>query len=129
MKKPEKSQSIILSINTIDRNKIEIGLYNGKALECFEFETDMQSEDLLIAINGTLKKQKISVKNLTAILVNQGPGSFTGTRVGVTTANTLGWSLNIPVYGYHNENFEEVFKKIVENYQNKFSKSVIPFYK
>jgi tRNA threonylcarbamoyl adenosine modification protein YeaZ len=34
-----------------------------------------------------------------AIVVCVGPGSYTGTRVGVVVANTLGWSWTVPVYG------------------------------
>lgn len=38
-------------------------------------------------------------KGITAIEVNTGPGSFTGTRVGVAVANALGFALDIPVNG------------------------------
>lgn len=36
-------------------------------------------------------------KELDRIAVAQGPGSYTGVRMAVTTAKTLAWSLNIPL--------------------------------
>lgn len=53
--------------------------------------------DLLPHIYSLLKKNGIETKQLAAIAVHPGPGSFTGLRVGITTANTLAFSLNIPV--------------------------------
>ena len=38
-------------------------------------------------------------KDLKEVEVEIGPGSFTGLRVGVSVANALGYSLNIPVNG------------------------------
>jgi len=38
-------------------------------------------------------------KHITEIEVNPGPGSFTGTRVGVTIANALAFALKIKVNG------------------------------
>lgn len=40
--------------------------------------------------------------DLQFISVAKGPGGFTGTRIGVVTARTLGQQLNIPVYGISN---------------------------
>ena len=117
---------MVLSINTIERNKIELGLFDNKSHRCFEFETERQSEDLLVAIDGILKNHQLKLKNLKAILVNRGPGSFTGTRVGVTVANTLGWILDIPVVGYRNGELEETPMRKIN--QSKFSKPVIPYY-
>lgn len=54
--------------------------------------------DLLPKIVAQLNQVKISLKDLDCILVNAGPGSFTGTRVGVSTANALAWALDIPVF-------------------------------
>ncbi len=55
------------------------------------------SQSLIPAIVKILKKNKSTVKDLTSISVNIGPGSFTGTRVGVAVANALGFALDIPV--------------------------------
>lgn len=41
-------------------------------------------------------------QDLSFIAVAKGPGGFTGTRIGVTVAKTLGQQLNIPVFGISN---------------------------
>ena len=55
------------------------------------------SETLLVEIEKLLVSQKINFGNLERIVVNSGPGSYTGVRIGVTTANFLAWSLGIPI--------------------------------
>ena len=49
------------------------------------------------AIEQLLKDCEIEPKDLTKIVVANGPGSYTGVRIGVTLAKTLAWSLNIPL--------------------------------
>ena len=39
------------------------------------------------------------IQNLDGIVCYLGPGSFTGLRIGVTVANTLAYSLGVPVIG------------------------------
>lgn len=46
-----------------------------------------------------LKKNNLNIKNLDAIAVNIGPGSFTGIRVGMTVARVLAQAHNIPAVG------------------------------
>ena len=85
-----------LFIDNSDREKVVVGIDKKK------FETkakDGASQKLLSFIDEILKKEKTSIDKITEIEVNCGPGSFTGLRVGVSVANTLGWALKIPVNG------------------------------
>ncbi|MGM0843266.1 MAG: tRNA (adenosine(37)-N6)-threonylcarbamoyltransferase complex dimerization subunit type 1 TsaB [Bacillota bacterium] len=49
------------------------------------------------AIEQLLKDCGIEAKDLTKVVVANGPGSYTGVRIGVTLAKTLAWSLGIPL--------------------------------
>jgi len=57
-----------------------------------------QSEKLLQMVDNLLNKNNLNKKSLKNIVVNCGPGSYTGIRVGVTTANFLAFGLDIPVF-------------------------------
>jgi len=54
--------------------------------------TDMSSKILPIIDNG-LKKLELKLEDIDKIFVANGPGSFTGIRVGVTVAKTIAWAL------------------------------------
>jgi tRNA threonylcarbamoyl adenosine modification protein YeaZ len=56
-------------------------------------------EMILDDIDRMLKKAGLDIGEIDAIGVNKGPGDFTGTRIGISVVKTLGWVLNIPVYG------------------------------
>jgi tRNA threonylcarbamoyladenosine biosynthesis protein TsaB len=56
-------------------------------------------EQLAPLIDQTMADAGIVRQDLTAIAVGVGPGPFTGLRVGLVTARTLGFVLDIPVYG------------------------------
>lgn len=120
------SKKSVLVISTIQRDEIEIGLFDNK-LKRFKCKTQDQSNDLLKTIEDVLKKEKILLIDLTAILVNISPGSYTGVRVGATVANTLAWSLDIPVLGYLEKDFEKTLQ-IAKNTILKFSKLALPTY-
>jgi len=116
---------MILIIDTTDREKMGLKLSDQNNLECFEFETKDQSADILKAIDQVLKKEKLKTQDIKTIVVNQWPGSFTGVRVGIAVANSLAWSLNIPVVGYQNEGLEGAIAEIRDK---NFSKIVLPCY-
>ncbi len=47
-------------------------------------------------------KDELGLKysDLTGVVVNVGPGSYTGVRIGVSIAKTIAYSLNIPIYAF-----------------------------
>jgi len=53
--------------------------------------------ELLPAVERMLTERGWRPDSLTDVLVSIGPGSFTGLRVGVTVARTLGWSLGLRI--------------------------------
>ena len=55
------------------------------------------SEKALPKIVGMFNDKKIDPKSIEKIIVVNGPGSFTGIRIGVTIAKVYAWSLNIPI--------------------------------
>ena len=57
------------------------------------------AQSLVPAIDALLKEVGWSPSHLDEIAVAVGPGSFTGLRVGVTTAKILAWSVNARLYG------------------------------
>jgi len=123
MKKGEKSASdLTLFIDTsCQATKIAI-FANGKMLVAKEWNgKDDLSEILLIKIDALLNELKVVLKDLCQIAVNPGPGSYTGLRIGITVANFLAWSHNVPVIAAEIKN-NRLIKK------NNFKKFILPNY-
>ncbi len=121
-------RKMILIIDTIDKNcwvglQIDKKLYSKK----WQWRKDTGTE-VLENIDKLLKENSKNLSDIESILVNQGPGSYTGTRVGITIANTLVWSLNIPVYGYKKETYKKVLEKISKKSKKNFSSITLPYY-
>lgn len=55
------------------------------------------SEVVVPLLEKALKEAEIELSNIDEIIVVNGPGSFTGVRIGVTIAKTIAYSLNIPI--------------------------------
>ena len=55
------------------------------------------SEVALPKIVEMFNKNKLTAKDIDKIIVVNGPGSFTGIRIGITIAKVYAWSLNIPI--------------------------------
>ena len=92
---------MILKIDTTKREEVKVELFDsksGKTTTLLE-KQKLGSQALLPLIVKILERRKIKFYDLVGIEVNPGPGSFTGTRVGVTVANVLGYVLDIPVNG------------------------------
>lgn len=62
-------------------------------------EKNYHSAYLISAIKDIMQKNDLKLQELELIAVNNGPGSFTGIRVGVTAAKTLSKELGVNVLG------------------------------
>lgn len=92
--------SMVLHINTKDQKTIKVSLKRkGQIVESLSEVNEFGSQVLLPLIDKILKSKKSRYEDLERIEVETGPGSFTGLRVGVAVANTLGFALKIPVNG------------------------------
>jgi len=60
-------------------------------------ENYSHAENITLFIEDVLKQANINVKELNAVSVSSGPGSYTGLRIGVSTAKGLCYPLNIPL--------------------------------
>ncbi|OGD90054.1 tRNA (adenosine(37)-N6)-threonylcarbamoyltransferase complex dimerization subunit type 1 TsaB [Candidatus Curtissbacteria bacterium RIFCSPHIGHO2_12_41_11] len=102
-----------LKIDTTKREEVKVELEdprNGKTQRLIQ-KQKLGSQVLLPMIVKILKKNELNLKDLTAVEVNCGPGSFTGTRVGVSVANALGFALDIPVNGKKGKIVVPVYEK------------------
>ena len=54
---------------------------------------------ILETVKNLLNATEIELKDLTAIAVASGPGSFTGVRVGISVAKSLAYASNLPLIG------------------------------
>lgn len=55
------------------------------------------SEVVVPLLDEILKEAKLELKDIKEIIVVNGPGSFTGVRIGVTIAKTIAYSLSTPI--------------------------------
>ena len=55
------------------------------------------TEVTLPKIVSMFEKAKLQAKDIDKIIVVNGPGSFTGIRIGLTIAKVYAWSLKIPI--------------------------------
>ena len=87
-----------LFISTFDKI-ITIGLLkNGKVIsELTKESSKNHSIHTMPMIDEILKTNNLLPSYLNEIIVVNGPGSFTGVRIGVTIAKTLAYTLNIPI--------------------------------
>ncbi|MDP2637748.1 MAG: tRNA (adenosine(37)-N6)-threonylcarbamoyltransferase complex dimerization subunit type 1 TsaB [Candidatus Levybacteria bacterium] len=91
---------ITLIIDTADNKKNTVGLkIDGKEYSYIENVKSKKTQIILPMIEKILKKYKISLKDISEIKINEGPGSYTGLRVGLSIANALSFALKIPING------------------------------
>ena len=89
----------ILNIETATKNCSVSIAKNGETIALREIAEEGYShaEKLHVFIEELISESKITFKDLNAIAVSQGPGSYTGLRIGVSSAKGLCYALNIPL--------------------------------
>jgi tRNA threonylcarbamoyl adenosine modification protein YeaZ len=80
---------------------VTVALHDGEdvVVELTSERPLQHGEQLAPLIEQALAQAGLVRQDLTAIGVGVGPGPFTGLRVGLVTARTLGYALELPVYG------------------------------
>ena len=89
----------ILNIETATKNCSVALAKDGKTILCKEIAEEGYShaERLHVFIDEIIKEVGITFQELSAIAVSQGPGSYTGLRIGVSAAKGLCFALDIPL--------------------------------
>lgn len=79
---------------------LSVGLSkDGKVVDSIFYNAwQRQSEVMVTEIDNILKRNKVDKKDLDAVVVGIGPGSYTGVRIGVTIAKTIAYALKIKIY-------------------------------
>jgi len=80
---------------------VTVALHDGAdvVVELSSTERLRHGEQLTPLVARALERAGIERFDLTAVAVGVGPGPFTGLRVGLVTARTLAWALEVPTYG------------------------------
>jgi len=89
---------IILSVDTSGSSLSVALIDDGMIVSEMMYDSRItHSKRLLFFIDQTLSLTGYSMNNLDALAVTNGPGSFTGLRIGVSTVKWLADSLQIPI--------------------------------
>lgn len=79
---------------------VSVALWDGRVVDAESSDRPMKHGELLAPmIDQALIRAGAARTDLTGVAVGVGPGAFTGLRVGLVTARTLGLVLGIPVHG------------------------------
>ena len=91
--------AIILTLDTSTKN-CSVALFNGnKIIALKEQNSDdyTHAEQLTLFIEEVIKSANLALKEIEAIAISKGPGSYTGLRIGTSTAKGLCYALDIPL--------------------------------
>ena len=91
--------ALILLIETATKSCSVSLSSENKIIACKEEVNEQYShaEKLTVFITELFKTQDFTIKDLDAVAVSKGPGSYTGLRISVSTAKGLCYALDIPL--------------------------------
>ena len=91
---------LILAFET-SAKAASVALHDGQKLlgESYQNTGLTHSQTLMVMAEDMLKAAGKTMADVTAVAVAEGPGSFTGVRIGVAAAKGLAWGKELPCYG------------------------------
>ena len=91
--------AIILNIETATKNCSVSIAYKGEVLVLKELNdlNYSHAEKLHPFINAALKEANLTIKEIDAVAVSKGPGSYTGLRIGVSAAKGICFAIDKPL--------------------------------
>ena len=91
---------LILAFET-SAKAASVALHDGQKLlgESYQNTGLTHSQTLMVMAEDLLKQCGKTAADVTAVAVAEGPGSFTGVRIGVAAAKGFAWGAGIPCYG------------------------------
>lgn len=110
---------LVLTLRT-DKPEAEIALYEGEAK--IATETWLAHRQLAETIHAKIRlvfeKAGKGLEQLEGVVAFQGPGSFTGLRIGLSVANALSYGLDIPIIAAQGDGWEAEGVARLQNRQN-----------
>ena len=96
-----------LIINCIGKDD-KLGLRINKDFFIHKLKNAKNNNDKLVfEIINFLKNHNAKIDDNFSVIVNQGPGSFSGIRISLAVAKGLEISKKVQLYGYNNEDLRE----------------------
>lgn len=105
----------------------KISLVDDSGTYSNEWNADRElARGLLKYLHDQLETQGRDWKDITGLAVYEGPGSFTGLRIGLTVMNTIAASEAVPIVGTRGDDWQKHALERLKSGEN--DKIVLPFY-
>ena len=95
MTKPAVSPKTTIIFDTNLRDQTSLALVRGTKSEIVT--APVRAQDLQRLVGELLASNKLTLADIDTFGVLTGPGSFTGTRIGIVATNVFGWLTNKPI--------------------------------
>lgn len=93
-----ESTLVILGIETsVEHVGVAVGDHNGIRAHAAIASDRRHAESLTPMIQFVLHQADLTMSDISSVAVDIGPGLFTGMRVGIATAQSVAWALELPL--------------------------------
>lgn len=110
---------VVLLIKT-DQSEALVGVADHK--EPIDIHKWLAGNKLSLTLNSKVEeilgKNKLEFKDISGIVFFAGPGSFTGLRIGSSVANTLAYSLKVPIVAVGGDDWQAKGLASIKNGDN-----------